>query len=153
MTRLRASSLVGLSVVGLAAAQGVPKDFAAATQTITAADLMAHIKTLASDEYEGRAPGTKGEELTVAYLTERFKKLGLKPGNPDGTFIQKVPLAGFTPKPRIRLSRGSDGVELAAGDFLARSLRYAPQASVRGSEVVFVGYGVLAPEYGWDAFK
>jgi Zn-dependent M28 family amino/carboxypeptidase len=147
---------VGLGVVllaALAAAQGAPRDVAAAAQTIAAADMMAHIKTLASDEYDGRAPGTKGEDLTVAYLTERFKRLGLKPGNPDGTFVQKVPLAGFTPKPRIRLSRGSDGVELAAGDFLARSLRYAPSASVRGSEVVFVGYGVVAPEYGWDDFK
>jgi Zn-dependent M28 family amino/carboxypeptidase len=126
---------------------------AAAAQSIAAADLMAHIKTLSSDEYEGRAPGTKGEELTVAYLSERFKKLGLKPGNPDGTFVQNVPLAGFTPQARIRFTHGGQSEELASADFLARSLRYLPEVSVRDSEVVFVGYGIVAPEYGWDDFK
>ena len=51
---------------------------------------------LSSDEFEGRAPGTKGEELTVKYLEDEFKKLGLQPGNPDGTYVQKVPLVGIT---------------------------------------------------------
>ena len=62
--------------------------------------VLAHIKTLSSDEFEGRGPGTKGEELTVAYLTDQFKKLGLKPGNTDGSYIQKVPLVGITPARR-----------------------------------------------------
>ena len=63
--------------------------------SLSAADLLAHIKVLASDEFEGRAPGTAGEERTVAYLTEQFRGFGLKPGNPDGTFVQDVPLVGF----------------------------------------------------------
>ena len=67
----------------------------AAVECITAAELLGHIKVLASDEFEGRAPGTAGEERTVAYLIERFRALGLKPGNPDGTYIQDVPLVGF----------------------------------------------------------
>src|SRR5258705_813417 len=54
--------------------------------------VLAHTKVLSSDEYEGRGPGTKGENLTVAYLTDQFRKLGLKPGNPDGSYVQKVPL-------------------------------------------------------------
>ena len=54
---------------------------------------------LSSDEFEGRAPGTKGEELTVNYLVDQFKKAGLKPGNTDGTYMQKVPLVGITPAP------------------------------------------------------
>src|ERR671919_1687164 len=58
--------------------------------------ILERIKVLSSDEYEGRAPGTKGEELTVKYLEEEFKKLGLKPGNTDGTYIQKVPAVGIT---------------------------------------------------------
>ena len=62
-------------------------------------------KTLSSDEFEGRGPGTKGEELTVAYLIDQFKKIGLKPGNTDGTYIQKVPLVGITPEPAPLSSR------------------------------------------------
>src|SRR5262247_2420816 len=61
--------------------------------------LLAHTKVLSSDEYEGRGPGTKGEELTVRYLVDQFKMLGLKPGNTDGSYIQKVPLVGITPSP------------------------------------------------------
>src|ERR671915_520490 len=58
--------------------------------------IMEHIKVLASDEFEGRAPGTKGEDLTVRYLVEQSKAIGLQPGNPDGTYVQKVPLVGIT---------------------------------------------------------
>src|SRR5260221_8521301 len=61
--------------------------------------LLAHTKKLSSDEFEGRAPGTKGEDLSVTYLADEFKKVGLKPGNPDGTYFQKVPLVGITPTP------------------------------------------------------
>src|SRR6266404_1831205 len=64
-----------------------------AKASITPEDLMRHIRTLASDEFEGRAPGTQGEQLTVRYVTDQFKRIGVKPGNPDGTFVQKVPLA------------------------------------------------------------
>ena len=63
---------------------------------IDMAAVLTHTKALSSDEFEGRLPGTKGEELTVAYLVDQFKKAGLKPGNPDGTYIQKVPLVGIT---------------------------------------------------------
>src|SRR5712691_1121847 len=61
--------------------------------------ILAHAKVLSSNEYEGRAPGTKGEELTVRYIEDQFKKIGLKPGNADGTYIQKVPLVGITADP------------------------------------------------------
>ena len=66
------------------------------TPDVDAAAILERIKVLAADEYEGRAPGTRGEELTVRYLVEESKKLGLQPGNPDGTFVQKVPLVGIT---------------------------------------------------------
>ena len=59
--------------------------------------ILTDIKKLSSDEFEGRAPGTKGEQLTVAYLIDQFKAAGLEPGNPDGTWTQKVPLVGLTP--------------------------------------------------------
>src|SRR5919198_3343107 len=66
---------------------------------IDADAVLAHTKVLASDEYEGRAPGTKGEDLTVRYLVDQFKKMGLEPGNSNGTYVQKVPLVGITPEP------------------------------------------------------
>src|SRR5262245_66591999 len=67
--------------------------------SIDANGLLAHTKVLSSDQYEGRAPGTKGEDLTVTYLTDQFKNAGLEPGNTDGTYVQKVPLVGITPSP------------------------------------------------------
>src|SRR6266566_1766927 len=74
---------------------------------------MGHIKVLSSDEYEGRAPGTRGEALTVAYLIDQFKKIGLKPGNTDGTYVQKVPLVGITPAPApLVFAKGTQQITL-----------------------------------------
>ena len=81
------------------ATSSVPAELKAAFDSITANDIMQHIKAMSADEYEGRGPGTKGEELTVKYLTEQYQRLGLKPGNPDGSYVQKVPLVGFTGTP------------------------------------------------------
>jgi hypothetical protein len=75
-----------------------------ALEAITPDGLLAHIKVLASDEFEGRAPGSKGEDLSVKYITDQFKKIGLKPGNPDGGYTQEVPLAGIKSEPRMSLS-------------------------------------------------
>ena len=83
-----------------------------ALETITPDGLLAHIKILASDEFEGRAPGTKGEELSVKYIADQFKKIGLKPGNPDGTYTQEVPLAGITSEPRMSFSVRDKTVDL-----------------------------------------
>src|SRR5437016_3817472 len=69
-----------------------------ALNAITTDGVMAHIKTLSSDQFEGRAPGTRGEELSINYLADQFKKVGLEPGNTDSTYFQKVPLAGITTK-------------------------------------------------------
>ncbi len=116
--------------------------------------MLSHIAVLASDEYEGRAPGSKGEELSVAYLTEQFKRLGLEPGNPDGTFVQDVPLAGIKARSAMRLHVGGQDVDLQyPSDFVATSSRLVPEVKVTAADVVFVGYGVVAPEYGWDDYK
>ena len=117
--------------------------------------ILEHIKVLASDEFEGRGPGTPGEEKTVAYLTGQFQKMGLKPGNPDGTFVQDVPLVGFQAK---QVTGAFQAAAAAIGlsfpnDFVAVSRRMAEEVKVENSDVVFVGYGVVAPEYGWDDYK
>src|SRR5207302_9280974 len=86
-----------------------PKD---ADDAMTAADLLKHIKVLASDEFEGRAPGSKGEELSVKYISEQFKALGLKPGNPNGTYTQEVPLAGIVTQSSASFTIGYKKMEL-----------------------------------------
>ena len=129
-------------------------DLKPALDAITASDILTHTKVLSSDEYEGRGPGTPGEELTVQYLTEQFQKLGLKPGNPDGTFVQKVPLVGFTGQSTASFTAGGKTINLNfPQDYVAVSRRFVPESKVENSDIVFVGYGVVAPEYGWDDYK
>jgi Zn-dependent M28 family amino/carboxypeptidase len=125
-----------------------------ALEAITPDGLLAHIKVLASDEYEGRAPGTKGEDLSVKYISDQFKQVGLKPGNPDGTYTQEVPLAGIKSEPRMSFITGDKTTDLKyPDDFVASSAHLQPQIKITKSDVVFVGYGVVAPEYGWDDYK
>jgi Zn-dependent M28 family amino/carboxypeptidase len=115
-----------------------------------------HIKVLSSDEYEGRAPGTKGEELSVKYIQDQFKQLNLKPGNPDGTYVQKVPLVGITgtqAKP-LTMTKGAQKQTFKWSDeVVAWTKHVADGASVENSDVVFAGYGVEAPEFNWNDFK
>ncbi len=92
---------------------GNPEDrLKPALDVITPDGLLAHIKVLASDEFEGRAPGTKGEELSVKYISEQFRSIGLKPGNPDGSFTQEVPLAGIKSDPRMMFVVNGQSTEL-----------------------------------------
>src|SRR5437667_990923 len=123
--------------------------------TIDVDAVLAHTKVLSSNEYEGRAPGTKGEELTVRYIEDQFKKIGLKPGNTDGTYVQKVPLVGITPAPAsLTFKKGSNEQPLRwKDDVVAWTKHVADSASLANSELVFVGYGVVAPEYAWDDYK
>jgi Zn-dependent M28 family amino/carboxypeptidase len=122
---------------------------------IDAAAVLAHTKVLSSDEFEGRAPGSKGETLTVEYLIDQFKKSGLKPGNTDGTYVQKVPLVGITPAPApLVFTKGKQQLTLKwKDDVVAWTKHVADVASIDKSDVVFVGYGVAAPEFNWDDYK
>lgn len=119
--------------------------------------ILENIKTLASDEFEGRAPASPGEERTVAYLEKEFKQMGLEPGNPDGTFVQKVPMRGVTagPSMRLRFSTAGGAGEMALAfsrDFMAWTKRDVPEVKL-DAPLVFVGYGIVAPEYEWDDYK
>ncbi len=121
---------------------------------ISAANILARTKHLASDEFEGRAPGSPGEDKTVAYLVGEFQKLGLQPGNPDGTFLQNATLVGITSTPTLSFVR--DGVTIpmtVINDFVGPSSRLVPRVEAKDTEVVFVGYGIVAPEFGWDDYK
>jgi len=125
-----------------------------ALDVITPDGLLVHIKVLSSDAFEGRAPGTKGEELSVKYITEQFKAIGLKPGNPDGTYMQEVPLAGIKSDPTLSFTVGDKKTELKCpDDYVASSARLQNEIKIDDSDIVFVGYGIVAPEYGWDDYK
>jgi Zn-dependent M28 family amino/carboxypeptidase len=123
--------------------------------SIDIAAVLAHTKALASDEFEGRAPGTAGEDRTVGFLVDQFKKAGLKPGNTDGTYIQKVPLVGITPSPAPLVFKKDAATQTLKwkDDVVAWTKHVAPSASIADSELVFVGYGVVAPEFNWDDYK
>jgi len=151
-------SLLSLAVL-VAACGGAPAPGAGRVVAFPSIDgnrVLEHTKTLASDEFEGRKPGSPGEDLTVAYIIDQFKKAGLKPGHPDGTFVQKVPMVGIVTDQKAVLSfrRGGKAQTLAwRDDFVAWTKRVVDTVSVEKSDVVFVGYGVQAPEFDWDDYK
>jgi len=118
--------------------------------------MLVDIKKLSSDEFAGRAPGSKGEALTVEYLTEKLQDAALTPGNPDGTWTQKVTLVGLTPKPQgpMVVKKGGQKREFKPNDeIVAFSRHVASEAKIENSELVFAGYGVQAPELQWDDFR
>lgn len=145
--------------VGLLSAAGstrceTPERIKPALTSITTNGILKHIKALSDDSFEGRAPGSPGEEKTIDYLVNQFKQLGLQPGNPDGTYIQPVPLMGITAQPTISFAAGDSRIDLTfPKDAVVWSRHYDKQIKVENSDVVFVGYGVVAPEYGWDDYK
>jgi len=130
------------------------RDVDSAATAISANGLLQHIEDLAADSMEGRGPGTAGETKAIAYLQSQFKALGLEPGNPDGTYLQNVDLIGYKAHPTVSLTAGGKAVALKyPDDFIANSRHERPETKVDNSDIVFVGYGVVAPEYGWDDYK
>jgi len=119
-------------------------------------NLAATVRTLASDLFEGRAPGTPGEDRTIGYLVARFEALGLEPGGPDGQWTQRVPLLHTklgTPASLAFTGPGGAQALTLGRDIYLSSARPADAARIAHAPVVFVGYGVDAPERGWDDFK
>src|SRR5580693_4654141 len=125
------NALAFLLVLG-SCSQNPQTNLQPALDTIGAESMLAEIKTLSSDEFEGRKPGSAGEQKTVAYMEDQFRKLGLKPGNPDGTFLQSVPLAGITSKPTVQFRVGGKSVAAEfKKDYVAVSQHYEPDVSVK----------------------
>ena len=107
-------------------------------------------RTLSLDEFEGRAPGTPGEDKTLAYLVQQFERVGLKPGN-NGSWFQDVPLVEITASNHEPLRIGGNDYAHAT-DWVGVTYREVPRVDLDDSEVVFVGYGIVAPEKGWNDY-
>lgn len=125
-------------------------NFEAVYNSISEQNLIKHTTTLASDEFEGRAPATKGEELTLEYLTTELTKAGFKPGNGE-SFFQQVDLMQITASPDMTLTMGSQ-IFTYKENMVAGSKREVAQTSVENSDIIFLGYGVNAPEYDWNDY-
>ncbi len=132
---------------------------AAQTSNMTTTDpqrLAQSVTTLASDLFEGRAPGTIGEERTIGYLVARFEALGLEPGGPDGQWVQSVPLlhTKLGKAEALGVAQGAKTTPWTFGkEVYLSTLQPKDKVGVNNAPMVFVGHGVSAPERGWDDYK
>jgi Zn-dependent M28 family amino/carboxypeptidase len=162
LRRLAAAAAIVLAGCASATPQPPPPPVvpAFAAPPLSAEALIEHVRVLASDEFEGRAPGTNGERLTLEYLERTFAAAGLEPGVtlPDGSrsWRQETPLiaATLTNEPTLTIS-GRDGARqyLYGQDFSAWTKRLEQQIDIENAELVFVGYGIVAPELGWNDYE
>lgn len=123
---------------------------------ITPDDFAAHLRIISSDEYDGRKPGTLGERLTTNYIIEQFKRMGLEPGN-KGEWVQTVPAVStaLNDQANVKLDVAEGGGQEAfafGSEMVAGTLQARADVDLRDSDVVFVGYGVNAPEAQWNDF-
>lgn len=122
---------------------------------ITEADILQHITELSKDSYEGRKPFSAGEEKTLAYLEQQVKDLGLEPGNGD-SYFQEVPMIEITGNPSQNMTIKGNGEDITLNykdDFMATSRKAVDNIELNASELVFAGYGIVAPEYGWNDYE
>ncbi|MDH4106173.1 MAG: peptidase M20, partial [Gammaproteobacteria bacterium] len=154
--RLRLLAALGVVLLASTPATAASAAKDAARSAVDPQRLSEITRTLASDEFEGRAPGTPGETKTVAYLVEQFKAAGLEPGGQGGSYTQVVPLL------HTQMPVDADMSVTVAGkrtplrqqeQMAALSLRPVDRVQIADAPLVFVGYGVSAPERGWDDYK
>ncbi len=127
-----------------------------ASKKITDAYIREIIAEIASDDYEGRGPGSAGDEKAREYLAARFAEMGLEPGGDDGSWEQKFDLVAVSTRQPDSWTFEANGASEAFSqwdDFVISSDRQEPRVEVSDAELVFVGYGIQAPEYDWDDYK
>ncbi|MBI4503661.1 MAG: M28 family peptidase [Gemmatimonadetes bacterium] len=149
---IRPSLVVAVLALAACARSGSP----ATTGGITAEEIVRHVQVLGSDSFAGRAPSSPGEEKTVSYLRDQFVAIGLQPGNGE-SFFQEVPLVAIEGRPQGTLAingrRQTSGSRFVyKNEFVAWTRRVVDQSAVSNSPVVFVGFGVVAPEYQWNDY-
>jgi len=148
--------LSSLLAISASAATFLTPDIKQAAKQITDASLRGHIKFLSSDLLEGRGTGARGDDIAAEYIASQMLGLGIKPGAPGGGWVQKVPLVGVTSEmPKIiTFKSGAKTLDLKfSDDYIGVSGTQNPTSSIKDAEIVFVGYGIVAPEFKWDDFK
>lgn len=146
--------LILLIFISLAACKNNNKKTGPASDAITAEDLKKHISVLASDDFQGRAPSTPGEEKTIKYLAEQFKQLGLEPAN-NGSWFQEVSMIKITAGKNMKLdiSGGKEKIDLKfPDDFIGGTPQTEDLIKEDNSDMIFAGYGIVAPEYNWNDY-
>ncbi|WP_166422046.1 M28 family metallopeptidase [Paraglaciecola sp. 20A4] len=140
------------------ALSGMPTSAEQKTSVVNLPSVAKHIETLASDTFQGRGPLTEGEQLTINYLAEQYQAMGLQGANPNNgpvsslnRYLQAVPMAQITPNQDMTLQIG-DLSFVSGSDFTARTEQISPQITLDDSSLVFVGYGINAPEYQWNDY-
>jgi hypothetical protein len=154
----KALALFLLPVLAHAAAPTSPVTAAekTAAQAITENVIRGHVRFLASDLLEGRAPASRGDVLAQQYIQAQMEAIGLQPGAPDDGWLQKVPLVGIVGRvpDNLSISKGGQAVDFKKmGDYVAFSGTQKPESTIQNGEIVFVGYGIVAPEFQWDDYK
>jgi len=155
MNRFLAAALLCFATFVVVSCNEKGVDLSAAINSIDVDGYTENIKVLASDEFEGRSPSSPGEEKTVNFLKSKFEGLGLKPGN-GNSFFQNVSLVKVTPYPTeiMAITGGSKDVNLKLRkDFVALTRQVQDEVNIEDSELVFAGFGVVAPEYGWNDYE
>ena len=124
-------------------------------QNVISEELLSnYIKTLSSDDFQGRKPATKGGKKTIKYLVDEFKKLDLEPGNPSGEFTQRVNMLGVKSFVRTQFINDEERWAMKTGiDIIGNSYLKQKKINLEKVDIVFCGYGVYAPEYEWDDYK
>ncbi len=152
-------AVLGVALVGLSCdMMGDEKEVNQAAKEITKEELMEHITVLASDAFQGRGTGTEGEQMSVDYLVNALQELGAEPGVGDSSFVQSFPLLGQTTYDHsMKVRSGVVGSSLMDmtfyDDFVAWPSNQGLNIDVKNAEMVYVGYGIQAPEYDWDDYK
>ena len=148
-------SLILLSLTGFASplvSQAGPKAAALVARAVDGRVIRAHLEFLADDALEGRRPGTRGGELAAKYIAAQFQRLGLKPAGDSGTYFHRVPIITLTPNPVLKIGAPPTDQLTYRTDYVLWSMRNEPTTSVKG-DLVFVGYGIVAPEYQWNDYQ
>jgi Zn-dependent M28 family amino/carboxypeptidase len=148
-------ALLTLAIFGFFGCTSEQQRLWPALESITAEDLSKDTQILASDEFEGRAPASNGETKTVNFLEQEFQKIGLKPGNGQ-SFSQEIPMVVITADPgaRLEIKGGKESTSFAyREEFVASTRRVVEEVRLLDSEMVFAGYGIVAPEYNWNDYE
>ncbi|GAA0526740.1 M28 family metallopeptidase [Chitinophaga japonensis] len=152
--RLLAIAAIALGACNQGEKQAAATEDSTAIRAINETSFTRHLQVLAADSLEGRKPFTPGEDRTIRYLQEQFRQLGLQPGNGD-SYLQEVPMVEITSVPAGPLVfKGEKGTLSLSylDDYVATTRRVTPKVQLSNSEVIFAGYGIVAPEYNWNDY-